>query len=709
MGEQNWSEGAPTGRPESGGGKPIRQWTVWEILGLLVSAVLVAGPLLSLGYTFLFPSPAPAQVMPPFPEVTQAPNTPVTWPVPGQSPNQAVLMPTATPTLTLTPTEGASPTPTTPEPTVPTDTPSTVTATNTPTPSETPLPTETPTPSSTPAGAFTVVKAANVSTAYPGDTILFTIGLSNETSNPVHASLDDDALPSQLSLGSVWDTCGGTITNPGGQSFHAEIDLPADQTCQIFMTAAVAQSCDCYVSNTGSWTGWGSGGDFSSQPIWLPSVTPVPTIPSATPITPTLPAPTTPVTPPTPVTPSPTSGTPSPTPITPSPTSGTPSPTPITPSPTPITPSPTPITPSPVPTGPTLTPTDTPTSGPSLTPTWTPSPGPTEPVPSPHPTRREPTEAPETSGPTPICAQARISGETCVANAVVTISSCCPRWSATTNANASGHFEFASLTVGTFTVSAQGRSRVVRLDNCDSAVTVNLCPVTPAPTTPVTLVTAGPTPAATFTPGPPGTQPATTGDITLLLEADRNPVQPGQSVAFVVTLHNGSSSALQDLLVGCVFSDVLELRGAAAPGGEVRLFGQEVVLTNDRLLAGQDLRLHVDAAVRWSVPSWTIISIQATARAGDGDIIYSNVLVLQVVGEGAPPPAWETPASEVTPAGGPAESLVTPVPTQGPGGLGNEIPATGTGLPMVGVMLGGVVLLARQLRLRRAARRSGSS
>ncbi len=698
MGEQKLTEGTTTGQPGDGTGTPVRQWTVWEIVGLLVSALLVAGPLLSLGYTFLFPPAAPAQVMPPAPEQTLAPDAPMTWPVPGQSPNAEVLVPTATPTVTLTPTGGPSPTPTSPLPTVPTDTPTPVTPTDTPTPAtptdtptpatptDTPFPSDTPTP--TPAGTFTVVKVANVSTAYPGETILFTIGLSNGTSGLVHVSLDDNALDTHLSRGSVWHTCAaGIITYPGGLAFHAELDVPAAQACQVFMTAVVLQGCDCYVSNTGDWTGWGPGGSFSSQPVWLPYTTPIPI--TATPPTPT-PATATPVTP-------------SPTPVTPTPV--TPSPTPVTPSIMPVTPSATstPITPSPAPTGPTATPTFTPTPGP----TWTPIPSPANPTP-PRPTRREATEQPAPTAPPTVCAQARVSGETCAANTLVTISSCCPRWSATTRANASGHFEFTSLTPGTFTVSTAQRSRVIRLERCDSAVVVNLCPITPVPTTPVTPlapVTGTAIPAATFTPGPAGTALPTGGDVTLHLEADRNPVQPGQSLAFVLTLRNRSGGLLRDLLVGCIFSDTLELRGAAAPAGEVRLFGQEVALSGSRLLVGQDMVLHVDAVVRSSTAPWTSVTIQGEAQAADGKKIYSNVLVLQVVGEGVPPPAWATPAGEVTPAGGPGEGQVAPVPTQAPSGLGPEIPATGTGLPMVGVMLGGVVLLARQLRLRRARRR----
>lgn len=84
----------------------------------------------------------------------------------------------------------------------------------------------------------------------------------------------------------------------------------------------------------------------------------------------------------------------------------------------------------------------------------------------------KPTEPP---APT-LCAQARISGEVCDAGVKVTISSCCPEWSASTISDAQGHFEFAQLTAGIFQVSVQGDSREVILANCDSEVTLDLCP-----------------------------------------------------------------------------------------------------------------------------------------------------------------------------------------------------------------------------------------
>jgi len=107
------------------------------------------------------------------------------------------------------------------------------------------------------------------------------------------------------------------------------------------------------------------------------------------------------------------------------------------------------------------------------------APRPTSP---PSPTRQAGPTAVSTPMPTPFCARARISGQVCAGGILVTISSCCPPWSATTRSDPAGRFEFADLTAGTFTISAAGRSREVVLETCTSIAAVDLCP--PAQPTP---------------------------------------------------------------------------------------------------------------------------------------------------------------------------------------------------------------------------------
>ncbi len=667
MGERNRPQGVQGVYPGDGEETTVRRWTFWEILGLLVSAILVAAPLLSLGYTFLFPAPAPAQVL-------------VDTPTPA-----------GTPTATWTP--GGPTVPTVPtntsQPTVPTDTPGTP-PTTVPTTPVTP-PTTVPT---TPGGIFTANKVANKDVAYVGDVVIFSIGLSNATGGSLLAIVDD-TLPVQFGLDSVTHNCAsGTIT-PGAGSFHAELTVPAGQACQIFVYTTVLQGCNCYVQNVAQWSAGSFSGDAYSQPIFLSLATVTPSPTTGTPVTPPTTVPTTPVTPPTtvpttPVTPPTTVPT---TPVTPPTTGPT---TPVTP---PTTVPTTPVTPpTTVPTTPVTPPTTVPT-----TPAGPPTPGPTPP---PRPTDRpapEPTVPPPL--PTPLCAQARVVGDVCGAGVNVTISSCCPEWSASTTSGANGRFEFSGLTPGTFTVRARGRSRTINLPNCDSVATVNLCPVTAVPTTPTTLETALPVPTYTLpTAPPPGTHPPSTGDVTLRLEADRTIVQPGDNVDFVVTLRNEQDAALQNIVVQGTFSTALALHGGASAGGDVKLIGQDFSLSASQLVAGKDLVLYIDSSVRYSARPWAVVILQAESRAAGRATIYSNYVELQIVGGGEPPPEWQTPVPTFAP-GGAGEAPVSPVPTQRPGGLGTEMPATGTGLPIVGVMLGGVTLLARQVRLRRAQRR----
>ena len=640
MGKENSAKDTPGGIS-----RPVPRWTFWEVLGLLVSAVLVAMPLLSLAYTFLFPPGAPAAALIP------SPGSPTPTATPGG--------PTPTPTSPPTPT--ATPIPTTPSPT---PTP------GGPTPSLTPS--RTPTPIPTP-GTFRVDKVANRTSAHPGDTVIFTIGLSNETENQVSATVED-TLPEQFNLGNVTHNCPSGSITPSGRSFQASLTVPAGRSCQIFVSAVVSSGCDCYVQNCASWSGGGFSGTACSQQVWLSEATPTPT--------PTSPPPPPPITS-------------TPTPVPPTPTA-TAYPTPGTP-PT--------ATPTATPTWtPTVTPTATPTPGvPTVTPTATPTPGgPTAtptPVtaPTPRPTRRPPQPTGQPTATPTLCARARIVGEVCTAGVTVTISSCCPEWSARTTSNASGHFEFAALTAGTFTVRALGRSRTVRLETCESVATVNLCPVTAGPTSPPV---ASPLPSGTVTPvetaaPPPG--------ITLRLEASTLQVQPGQSLVLYLTLYNSRErETLENITVSGVFTRALGLQGAASSGGEVRLQGQEVLLTAPRLGPDQELRLRVDAWVRSEVPAGTTLALQGKARAGSEEI-SSNVVELQVLGEGVSPP----PAG--TPLGGPEPAPWTPVPTPAPGGLGTAIPYTGSGLPIAGISLGGVVLLLRQLRLWRATHKRNNT
>ena len=95
--------------------------------------------------------------------------------------------------------------------------------------------------------------------------------------------------------------------------------------------------------------------------------------------------------------------------------------------------------------------------------------------PAPAPTAR-PTPGPSPTPVPTLCARARVSGQTCAPWIDVTLSSCCPEWTAVTTADEVGAFEFDNVTAGEYTVSAGGRSRQIQLNHCDSQVSVDLCP-----------------------------------------------------------------------------------------------------------------------------------------------------------------------------------------------------------------------------------------
>jgi hypothetical protein len=166
------------------------------------------------------------------------------------------------------------------------------------------------------------------------------------------------------------------------------------------------------------------------------------------------------------------------------------------------------------------------------------------------------------------------------------------------------------------------------------------------------------------------------------------------------------------VVVQGVFTEALGLQGASAADGVVRVSGQTVILEVVRLGPGQSLRLQVDAYVRSDVPAGAVLMQQGTAKQEGEETILSNVVEVEVVGAGtgvtheptAPGIEATTPGVQPTIAGGP-EAPPPLIPTTAPGDLGSEIPYTGAGLPVAGVVLGGVVLVSRQLRLRWAGRR----
>ena len=191
-----------------------------------------------------------------------------------------------------------------------------------------------------------------------------------------------------------------------------------------------------------------------------------------------------------------------------------------------------------------------------------------------------------------------------------------------------------------------------------------------------------------------------------MVNAEDNVFRPGENIALRLTLHNGEEvRVFRGIIIGVTFDDALELLGAASTKGEINLLGQRFLLTGAILVPKNDLVVNLNVAVRADTPSGTMIDLQGTARTDAGDMLNSNTIQIEVWGEGvAPPPAGGTPLGAMTPGEGGPETQPTAAPST-PGTETPVLPPTSTGMPIVGVMLGGGVLLARQLRLRKTGRR----
>jgi uncharacterized repeat protein (TIGR01451 family) len=118
-----------------------------------------------------------------------------------------------------------------------------------------------------------VHKIASRDDAAVGDTIVFSIGLSNGLARAADAAVGD-TLPDELALGEIWHTCpSGEITVSGNRFDAVGLSVPAGRACQIVFSAVVVEGCDCTVVNVAGWLAvWetgGASGEARSQPIFL--------------------------------------------------------------------------------------------------------------------------------------------------------------------------------------------------------------------------------------------------------------------------------------------------------------------------------------------------------------------------------------------------------------------------------------------------------
>ncbi len=213
---------SPSAQLPSGRGRAPAPWTIWELMAIAVSILMIVVPLVVEGLNWIQPPIAPAQGLMeatgPTIELEQRP--PTFTPVPTSTPTSG----TATP---VTPTAD-TPTPITPTPITPTaDTPTPVT----PTPvTTTPIPTFTPSPT---PGATRITKVASLTTVSIGQDFSYSLSVTTQSDSPITLTLRD-VLDSNLELLSA-SAFGGSCFS--GQTVLCTLTVsrfnPASVTLQV--------------------------------------------------------------------------------------------------------------------------------------------------------------------------------------------------------------------------------------------------------------------------------------------------------------------------------------------------------------------------------------------------------------------------------------------------------------------------------------------
>lgn len=163
-----------------------------------------------------------------------------TWPAPSTN------TPTRVPAATATPTAVASTTPT-----------PTATSTNTPTNTPTSTPTNTPTPTSTPAPVdLQITKTDGAATYRPGDTVIYTIVVTNNSPYFVNGAVVTDPFLPPISSG-TW-TCtpgsGASCTASGTGPINQSVNLPGGGSVTFTLNAKTDPSALSNLVNTASVT-----------------------------------------------------------------------------------------------------------------------------------------------------------------------------------------------------------------------------------------------------------------------------------------------------------------------------------------------------------------------------------------------------------------------------------------------------------------------
>ncbi len=247
---------------------------------------------------------------------------------------------------------------------------------------------------------------------------------------------------------------------------------------------------------------------------------------------------------------------------------------------------------------------------------------------------------------------------------------------------------------------------------------------TPAPLQPTQTPAPTPTPAPTL---PPVTTPEPEKpSLRFNLASDWGQVFVGDTLEFVVTLQNAGSDVggsspmmpqsrpvkLEALLDAPPIHDVVitdeldphfEIIEATANGLAVTTDGQKVEATRGTLAGGETVTLTIKVRARDVEPSGLTVTNQARLTYRDeSQPIFSNIVDVTIMPKALPtatpaPTAMPTPTTEPILQAAGAAPVIAP-----PEELGESLPQTSGGAPIAGVVLLGLTLLLRSVRVHRA-------
>jgi hypothetical protein len=263
------------------------------------------------------------------------------------------------------------------------------------------------------------------------------------------------------------------------------------------------------------------------------------------------------------------------------------------------------------------------------------------------------------------------------------------------------------------------------------------------------------TTAATAAPAVPN------GEVFFRMSSDWGSTFAGDEVQYTIVLRNinppanDGSNDLNNITIQSTFPPNLEVQGALTDRGQdPNVAGNTIEFTLSELKPSETVEITIDTRIKPGVERGTLIVTQARATYDDLEqLIYSNIVTVLVVDEfqaatattTATPAATRRAATTITPtgtgvaggtrAGSPTvtgtplaypaptgatptsepllDTTAEPTATEAVAGGAAEpeadaeapLPATSTGVPMAGILLFGLTLFVRQIRLHRERER----